>query len=254
MKRAGTITICLTVGLAFSGGLRADDIANPYAQVVARNIFGLNPPVAADQDSTPVEPPVKITPNGIMSIFGQLQVLFKVAGKTPGKEDSYILSEGQRQDDIEVTKIDEKNSVVTFNNHGLVQILPLTAAAAVSPANSSIPAPMLNGRNPAMPGMPLGRNFGGSGFNNAFGGRAVNGGNNPGINNSQNNSPASGNAPTSVGFHVDGPPVDPAAQTVMIEVQRAQYKSVGDPTAQILPPTELTPPPDNDTQTPAPGQ
>ena len=45
-------------------------------------------------------------PNGIMSIFGQLQVLFKVAipakAEQPAKDESYILSEGQRQDEIEV--------------------------------------------------------------------------------------------------------------------------------------------------------
>jgi hypothetical protein len=230
--------------MALSTSLRADDTGNPYAQVVARNIFGLNPPVAADQDPTPVEPPVKITPNGIMSIFGQLQVLFKVAGKTPGKEDSYILSEGQRQDDIEVTKIDEKNSVVTFNNHGLVQILPL--AAAVAPANTSIPAPMLNGRNPAMPGMPLGRNFGGSGFNNAFGGRAVFGGNNSGVNSGVNNgsnlppnpAPAVNNAASQI-----PPGMTPEVQTVAIEVNRELTKQqVINGDLPPLPITDLTPP------------
>ena len=68
-----------------------------------------------------------------MSIFGQLQVLFKVAGTAkpgqPAKDDSYILSEGQRQDEIEVIHIDEKASLVTFNNHGTVQEIPLDQRA-----------------------------------------------------------------------------------------------------------------------------
>ena len=95
-------------------------------------------------DTSPVDttPPPKITPNGIMTIFGQLQVLFKVAnpGK-PGKaagEDDYILSEGERQDDIEVVKIDEKGGMVTFNNHGETQQLPLVAA---TPSSTAAPAP-----------------------------------------------------------------------------------------------------------------
>ena len=71
-----------------------------------------------------------------MSIFGQLQVLFKVAGTAkpgqPAKDEFYILSEGQRQDEIEVIHIDEKASLVTFNNHGTVQEIPLANAPAVS--------------------------------------------------------------------------------------------------------------------------
>src|SRR5271170_3197139 len=141
MKLTGKILICLPVGLAFASSLRADDVllpGNPYAPVVVRNIFGLNPPPVVDPNATPVEPPVKITLNGIMSIFGQLQVLFKVAGKPPG-QDAYTLSEGERQDDIEVTKIDEKAGIVTFNNHGIVQVLPLvleTSSSSTAPVAS----------------------------------------------------------------------------------------------------------------------
>ena len=121
MKLTGTILVCLAGGLALNANLRADDVVlspgNPYAPVVARNLFGLNPPTPVDTTVADATPPPKITPNGIMSIFGQLQVLFKVAGTAkPGKpavDDDYILSEGQRQDDIEVVKIDEKAGSVT---------------------------------------------------------------------------------------------------------------------------------------------
>ena len=51
------------------------------------------------------------------------------AGK-PAADDAYILSEGQQQDEIEVTKIDEKGGLVTFNNHGEVQQLPLVVGTA----------------------------------------------------------------------------------------------------------------------------
>src|SRR6267142_446605 len=124
MKMTRNILICLAGGMALSANVRADDVVlpgNPYALVVARNIFGLNPPKPVDPSATDATPPPKITLNGITDILGQMQALFKVAGTAkPGKpagDDSYILSEGQRQDEIEVVKIDEKAGVVTFHNH-----------------------------------------------------------------------------------------------------------------------------------------
>ena len=145
MKRLGKIVVCLAGGLVLNAGARADDVVlpnNPYAPIVVRNVFGLNPPQPVDPNATQADPPPKITPNGIMSIFGQLQVLFKVAGTAkpgqPAKDESYILSEGQRQDEIEVIQIDEKASLVTFNNHGTVQEIPLAKANA--PAVNTPPA------------------------------------------------------------------------------------------------------------------
>ena len=148
MKRLGKVVICLASGLVLNASARADDSVlpnNPYAPIVVRNVFNLNPAQSADStNATPADLP-KITPNGIMSIFNhQLQVLFKVAGTPkagqPAKDESYILSEGQRQDDIEVIQIDEKNSLVTFNNHGIVQELPLAKATA-SAGSTPTPGP-----------------------------------------------------------------------------------------------------------------
>src|SRR5665213_4358358 len=132
MKFCGKIAICLAGALALNAALRAEDAAlpgNPYALIVARNIFALNPPPPPpDPNAHPAEPPVKITPNGVMSILGQWQVLFKttVAGKPVEK--SYMLAEGEAQDDIEVVKIDDKAGFVTFNNHGMVEKIPLANA------------------------------------------------------------------------------------------------------------------------------
>lgn len=115
---------------------------NPYAPIVERNIFHLNPPQAAGDAAADATPPPKITPTGIMTIFGTCQALFTVDGVNkpgqPGKTESYILSEGQRQDDVEVTRIDEKSGVVTFNNHGKVQEIPLVKAPDIS--STSTPA------------------------------------------------------------------------------------------------------------------
>jgi hypothetical protein len=112
----------------------------PYTGIVARNMFALvpMPPAVTNDPAINSDPPPKITPNGIMTIFGRDQVLFKVTKKPqPGqqaKEDSYVLAEGERQDDIEVVKIDRLNGIVTFNNHGTVQELPLVAVNTGGPA------------------------------------------------------------------------------------------------------------------------
>jgi hypothetical protein len=244
MKIFGKSAICLAGWLALDAALRADDVVlpgNPYAPMVVRNIFGLNPPPLVDPNAPTVEPPVKITPNGIMTIFGQLQVLFKVAASKPGdKENSYILTEGQRQDDIEVTKIDENAGVVTFNNHGIVQALPLVPA---TPSSTPAPTPSFGSTpSPAMPG-------GNNGFNNRFGNR---GGNFPGRNRGNNGGDNSGgmnngyngsnlqSVPTR-GYQTSqgGSQMTPEEQMIMIAAQHAKAQQEGDPAAVIFPPTPL---------------
>ncbi len=109
--------------LALEATLTAGDVSstnNPYSTIAARNIFGLHAPPTATPDQPP-EPDAIITPNGIVSIFGPARVLFKV------REKAYVLGEGQRQDDIEVLKIDETKQIITFNNHGVIQHIPLAA-------------------------------------------------------------------------------------------------------------------------------
>src|ERR1039457_2272658 len=98
MKRLGKIAVCLAGGLALNAGLRAASPAsanhpalannpvtanaspdNPYAAISTRNIFGLlpPPPPPSPEDEAKKDLP-KITPTGIMGIFGHYQVLFKV--------------------------------------------------------------------------------------------------------------------------------------------------------------------------------
>src|SRR5580692_970362 len=95
-----------------------DTVDKPYATIIARNMFGLLPipPPDTNPPAPPVDPPPKITPNGIMTIFGRDQALFKVATKPkpgqPAKEDSYVLGEGERQDDVEVVKIDRQGQTI----------------------------------------------------------------------------------------------------------------------------------------------
>ena len=175
MKRFGKIAVCLAGGLTLNAGLSgagpasannpspanpssanlslaSSSSASPYAAIAVRNIFGLNPPVVTTNDPNEqlLASLPKITPTGIMSVFGQSKVLFKVAdaakARPPAKEEFYILSEGQRQDDIEVMAIDEENGLVTFDNHGFTQELPLANAPDSGAPASSSPGP----RNPSM--------------------------------------------------------------------------------------------------------
>ena len=150
MKRIGKSILCFSIVTASLIQAVAENAAmsgDPYATVVARNIFGLNPPPPPTA-TTPSDPPPKIVPNGIMSILGQLQVLFKVPATSkpkpgqPALDQSYILSEGQRQDDIEVVKIDEASGIITFNNHGETQVLPLVVTQpSATPVAATTVAP-----------------------------------------------------------------------------------------------------------------
>jgi hypothetical protein len=154
--------------LSVLGALQVDSAVlseNPYETIVARNIFGLEAmPTNVPADVRSDDPPPKITPNGLMSIFGQPQVLFKVA--TPpeagqsSNDKSYVMSVGDRKDDIEVIRIDEKAGVITFDNHGRIQELPLVDVANLA----VLIAPM---------GNSAGAGFVGSSLPIPSGGRAV---------------------------------------------------------------------------------
>jgi hypothetical protein len=270
MKVTWKLLFCLAGGLALNAAVRADDAAlpgNPYTTAAVRNIFGLNPPAPVDPNAqADANPPPKITPNGITDILGQLQVLFKVANPAkagkPAADDDYILSEGQRQDDIEVVKIDEKACVVTFNNHGETQELPLVAGTASSPATAAGGNPGIlgiptSGFKPAPGGLtrPLGNTFNGGGLGGNYAGNRGNGNNgiNPGGNNGVNNSGGTGgglnfgnpSSPNSA-FHDAGaqipPGITPEMAPILIEANRQAALQQGDTeAAAILPITELTP-------------
>jgi hypothetical protein len=258
MKRLGKIVVCLASVLALNAGTRADDGVlpnNPYAPIVVRNVFSLNPAPTNDVNATPVEPPPKITLNGIMSIFGRLQALYKVAVPAkpgqPAKDDSYILSEGQRQDEIEVVQIDEKNSLVTFNNHGIVQELPLIKANAPAggtptPASGRPgPPPRLAAPNGENGGKIPGR-FGAhspAGPSAARNRGPANGGDNS--NNGMGNGSALTPVPTGAGYSGQQQPQNTLTaeeQVLLIEANRVLTQDqVTQGKLPPLPPTPLTP-------------
>ena len=261
MKIAGRFIAVLLLGFGvvqcFSA-VAAEDAGNPYQTIIKRNIFGLLPIPVVDPASQlpPPEPPPKITPNGIMNIFGRLQVLFKVAVKPlpgqPAKDAAYVMSVGERQDDVAVVKIDQPDGIITFNNHGTIQELPLVATSASSggmPSGGAIPATpggmakqsetRARGASASLlaaigaqtsSSSRRGMNVNISGNNSTASTKSI--ANNTPVNASGIYSPAAG------GIQEDG--LTPEQNYILIEAQRNRYSQEGSQIANLLPTTPLT--------------
>ena len=130
--------------------LKADVAGSPYQGIVERNVFNLRPPPAPPDTTPPPVPPPRITLTGITTILGNKRALMKVLEPPkppePAKEASYILTEGQRDGDIEVIAIDEQAGSVKVNNHGTVQELSFDKDGQKLPSN---PPPLVP---PGLPG------------------------------------------------------------------------------------------------------
>jgi len=142
-----------------------DSSAQRYGSIPGRNAFGLKPPPKPEVNAPPPQVP-KIVLTGITTVLGNKRALMKLqpaAGKPAeaGKDNSLILTEGQREGDIEVIEIDEIAGSVKVNNSGTVMILtfekdgpklpttpfPPVAATGLPPMPGGIPAPLPNPGN-----------------------------------------------------------------------------------------------------------
>jgi len=162
MRLDGIMLLCVAASLVLGTSARAvsaDAQDNPYQGIVERNVFALKP--APDPSTlSPAEPePPKIIPQGIMSVFGRQQVLFKtlMPGSKPGappQETPLVLSVGQREGEIEVLAIDESTGTITFRNHGKEQSLNLEKdgpKAPTGPAPAPFPGISAPGIQPPVP-------------------------------------------------------------------------------------------------------
>jgi hypothetical protein len=158
MTNGGTRLGCIAGAIALwaaATALAAESGESPYQSIVVRNVFGLKdpPPPQRPEDNKP--PPPKIMLQGITTILGKKRALMKVM--TPPKpgakpeDQSFILTEGQRDGDIEVLEIDEKAGIVKVNNSGTITNLNF-ADNGVKLASG--PAPGMPGPGPGMPGGP----------------------------------------------------------------------------------------------------
>ena len=148
------------LGIRAAGSLSSD---SPYQGIVDRNVFDLKPPPAPGSDEPPPPPPPKITLSGITTILGARQVIMKAQlppkPPEPAREKSYLLSEGDSEDDITVLAIDVDAGTVKVNNHGVLETLDivkngtkLPSAAAGNPG--APPMPTFPGTAPGAPPFP----------------------------------------------------------------------------------------------------
>ena len=230
------ISLFLTVA---AEAVTSPSSGNQYQGIVDRNVFNLRPPPPPvnPADLVKKEPPPKITLDGITTILGKKETFLTVPGTKPGTPaQTLMLAEGQAEDDVEVTSIDERAGVVKVVNHGDVETLDFDHNGTKPPAPTTptgpvtippIPAPAPAGVQPSpfpnvirpirtLPTRSPGGPFGGGG------------------------GPIGG----SIGSINSGPqnqsPLTPEQTEMWIETQRLKAIQENDPIAQILPPTEHT--------------
>src|SRR6266403_4959180 len=125
MMRVGKSLFGVLGGLVLCQGTGAvtGSSANPYQLIVDRNVFGLKPPTPVAVVEPPKPPPPKITLTGISTFGGKRALMKAILPPKPGdqaKEQFLMLTEGQREGEIEVLEIDEKASTVKVNDYGTI--------------------------------------------------------------------------------------------------------------------------------------
>ena len=135
------ILIYSVVGVIFSALAGTNSFATnaqPYAPIIERNAFGLLP-IVTPPPEPPAKPLPKVLPDGITTVLGRPEVLFKVEDpeNKQTKPESYILCEGEMQDDVKVVRIDVIDRVVTFENHGVTQVIPVDVPATTGDSKPS---------------------------------------------------------------------------------------------------------------------
>jgi hypothetical protein len=149
----GTIVISCSVAIAVP-----PSAGKGYEKIPERNLFGLKEIQSVQPtNNTPVQlalPKVFLT--GITTLGGFkrafLSVQFPAKPGQPAKEESMMLTEGQRDDDIEVISIDENAKEVRVNNWGTVMALNFDQNGIKTAANATGPGP--NQPNPTGPSSP----------------------------------------------------------------------------------------------------
>jgi hypothetical protein len=254
------LKIAIGAGIILAAGhsLQAivpDVAVNQYDGIPGRNVFGLRPPPAPQ---TVAEPPAalpKIILTGITTILDTKRALMKVAPPNarqvePGKELSLILTEGQREGQVEVLQIDEKAGSVKVNNSGTVMVLTFEKDGAKLPPASTVPGTAAT--NPLPSALPSTSPFSLPTHHDAtnFPGRGRRFATPPlpGIAGTGTGAAPVGGLPTATGgATVPGQTSSPALsqdltaeeQAIVMELQRQANPS----NAALIPPTALTPAP-----------
>jgi hypothetical protein len=243
---------------------------NPYQGITERNIFGLKPPPAPPGPEETKAPPPKIKLTGITTILGRKQALLlvEVPAKPPqgAREESYILTEGQRDGDIEVLAIDEKAGTVKVDNRGTILTLDFVNNGVKLPSTPGalppgmIPMPIMNNPGPGvinpgnMPPPPGARQIptrqlrGLSAPVDSSAATYPGGG--PGSGYPGSGYPGSASLGMGTGFNADPrqtvPIPDHSAgmtseeQAVIVELEKERLQRAGDETFRLMPPTQFS--------------
>jgi len=234
--------------IAFAGlscSVQAITPENRYETIIDRNIFRLNPMpvVVAPTNADPVlEHKIKFS--GISNVGGHKKAWFVVEPKTGSKDlPLYLnLSEGERQDFLEVISIMDDESKVKVNNAGNPMVLSLKDDSLKPQPVSAMPSapPVAHVATPAALPPPANSSYGNNSYGNRGGPVTVSGG--PSI----GSQPGSAQTAGSTGLRSiptrtlrlapvannETAPVNPLEQRVRMELQQEQARQSG----QTLPP------------------
>ena len=273
---------CACAALVFcsAGAVTTDLGSNPYQGIVDRNVFGLKdppPPPPPPENAKPAGPPLTLL--GVMNILGKRTACigFSAPAKPnePPKPTTLMLTEGQREGDIEVLQVDLDNRSAKVSNFGAITNLTFDKNGVKGSSGSSAPAPAIA----SIPAPNSGATFtpGGSSFPGVKGipPRMIRTGQ-PGEGAPGGSSPAAVFTPGStVGTQAGGvaftpgatpaPPdpnhdnLTPEQREVLLEANHLADLQKGDPKASVYPPSylnptrNLTPSQGTTTQPPVPG-
>jgi hypothetical protein len=141
---ASAMVLGSSVAFGVEGG------GNPYADIVTRNAFGLKAPEPpkAPEPVQEQEAPSNIELTGMTAISGKKQVFLKLT--TPGEKDPKYLSLGENERDgaIEVTEINPKAGRARIKNRGLPQTISFETHGSKLSAAAPVAA------RPGIPGVP----------------------------------------------------------------------------------------------------
>jgi hypothetical protein len=122
---------------------------NPYRHIYERNLFGLRPPTVIHKTEPPAVLPSNVILTGITTVLGAkrafLEITLPAKPPLPAKQQSCILSEGQREENVEVLEIDPKAESVKVSNSGTV--MTLTFEKNGRKPTQTVPAPTIARRS-----------------------------------------------------------------------------------------------------------
>ena len=119
----------------------AGDNSNPYAIIIDRNIFRLNPPPPPkDTEKKPVDLP-KVYLNGIIKIGDDVRVLFSIPPKDAKSQTTYFkLAPGEKDDVLELVRIHPDQQEVDVLVSGTAMTLSMLSNSLASAQGAKLPA------------------------------------------------------------------------------------------------------------------